>query len=308
MRSVTAANAAIGTVASRTRRLSACQTASNPPARRAARSACRRGSDACPADTALRGPSATRLLSARRGVARSSSRRCHRRSACGARRRRARLRRRGRGGGRGRPTRRRPSRRARSGTRARTSSGPAKLVRVERRRRGVVEHDEVGRRAGLERAEQRLAEDAGRRAARLGEPRERPVDAARRRRPRAGGSRRRATPRTCRSRCRPCRAPAGRRARDARAADRVVHVRARVVRERRVRSRATRSISRVVEMDAVREQRVLVERAGAREPLDDRTRPRQRRASTPSSAAWTCRPTPKSARPRRRRRASRRRA
>ena len=36
MRSVTAANAAIGTVASRTSRLSACQTASNP-----ASSACR---------------------------------------------------------------------------------------------------------------------------------------------------------------------------------------------------------------------------------------------------------------------------
>ena len=164
---------------------------------------------------------------------------------------------------------------------------------VERRGRVVVEDDEVGGRAGLERAEQRLAEDAGRRAA----LRRRAARAAsrrrRRRRPRAGGSTRRATPRTCRSRSRRCRAAVARRARDVRTADRVVHVRARVVRDRHSAPRDERR-SRASSRWTPCASSVRSSSAPARASRSTLRVPPASRSSIASSAAWTCKPTPKS--------------
>ena len=66
----------------------------------------------------------------------------------------------------------------------------------------------------------------------------------------------------------------------------------------------------VVEVDAVREQRALVERAGAREARRDAEAVTGDGVALvdPSSAAWMWRPTPRSAAASRRRRASRPRA
>ena len=60
---------------------------------------------------------------------------------------------------------------------------PGEAALVERRGRGVVEDDEVGGRAGLERPEQRLGEGAPGEPRPLGERRERPVRRRRRGRP-----------------------------------------------------------------------------------------------------------------------------
>ena len=155
---------------------------------------------------------------------------------------------------------------------------PGEALRVERRRRGVVEDDEVGGRAGLERPEQRLAEDAAGEPRRLGEARERPVDA---RAPRSSSRSRKYAACDSSNMSEPIpsvpsasRAPS--RATRARPTELFMFERA-LCATVAFAPRDERDL-RVVEMDAVGEQRALVERAARASRSTTRRRAATRRA------------------------------
>ena len=173
---------------------------------------------------------------------------------------------------------------------------PAKLAASTRRRRVVVEDDEVGGRARLERPEQRLAEARARRGAR---PRRAARAASRRRRARSSSLSRKyaACDSSNMSEPIPSVPSATLRAEcaDARAADRVVHVRAGVVRERGVRRRG-RARSRASSRWTPCASSVRSSSAPARASRSATRTPKRAsasRSSARSSAACTCRPTPK---------------